>query len=486
MIEQEAITIGNKDCNLEDIPLVVDLDGTLLHSDLLHEGIIILLRKNPFYFFPLLFWLLKGKVYFKNQIFNTVQLPYDLLPWNKKLIVFLKVESLKGRKLIVATASVNTHSQEILKVFPFFDEIYGTDTINLKGRNKLKFLVNKFGESGFDYIGNSSSDLTIFASSRYSYLVSPSKTLEKRTRKVSDLKYIWKHKKSTFREYVKAIRAYQWVKNVLVFIPLITSHSFYSKSSVLEAISAFFAFSFTASAGYAINDLFDLNSDRSHPRKRFRSFASGRLSITSGILLTSLLFSAALVISSQLNLLFSIVLLGYFIVSFSYSLYLKRLVLYDVFILALLYSTRIIGGGEANHIPISFWLITFSTFLFLSLAFVKRFSELLKVNDTDGLKIRGREYNNGDLQLLQVMGIVSGFLSIVVFSLYINSPEVLQLYSNPKILWSISFLLLFWISRVWLKANRGEMTDDPIIFAIKDRSSYIIFLIIGLVMLISI
>jgi 4-hydroxybenzoate polyprenyltransferase len=187
-----------------------------------------------------------------------------------------------------------------------------------------------------------------------------------------------------------------------------------------------------------------------------------------------------------LNLLFSIVLLGYFIISFSYSLHLKKLVLYDIFILALLYSIRIIGGGMANNITISFWLITFSTFLFLSLAFVKRYSELLKVNDTNGLKLRGREYNNGDLQLLQIMGIVSGFLSVVVFSLYINSPEVLQLYSSPKILWSVSFLLLFWTSRVWLKANRGEMTDDPIIFALKDRSSYIIFLIIGLVMLISI
>ena len=486
MINNETAILEQNNCTLVDIPLVVDLDGTLLHSDLLYEGAIIFLRKNPLNFFLLLFWLLKGKLYLKNQIFNKVQLPYDLLPWNRQLVGFLKTESLKERKIILATASVIGHTSEILKAFPFFDEICGTDTVNLKGKNKLKLLLHKFGKSNFDYIGNSNSDLIIFASARYSYLVSSSKTLQKKTKKVSELKHTWKHKRTTLREYLKAIRAYQWVKNVLVFIPLITSHSFYSKSFDLEAVSAFFAFSFAASAGYVINDLFDLNSDRSHPRKRFRSFASGRLSIPFGILLTALLLSAAIFISSQLNLLFSIVLLGYFIISFSYSLHLKKLVLYDIFILALLYSIRIIGGGMANNITISFWLITFSTFLFLSLAFVKRYSELLKVNDTTGLKLRGREYNNGDLQLLQIMGIVSGFLSVVVFSLYINSPEVLQLYSSPKILWSVSFLLLFWTSRVWLKANRGEMTDDPIIFALKDRSSYIIFLIIGLVMLISI
>jgi 4-hydroxybenzoate polyprenyltransferase len=470
----------------ENIPLVVDLDGTLIKTDLLHEGVVMLLRKNFFYIFPSLLWILKGKVYFKNKIFHKVHLHYELLPNNEELLNFLQTESSNGRKIILATASLASNAQEISKVYPIFDEIFGTEKINLKGANKLKILINEFGETKFDYIGNSHSDLKIISSSRYSYLVNPSKSLERKTRQISELKYVWKSGKNHFKDYVKTIRAYQWLKNLLIFVPLITSHSFYSPAMIFMVIASFFAFSFTASAGYVINDLLDLNSDRSHPRKRFRSFASGELSISSGIILAFILLTGGLTIASQLNLGFFIILLGYFIVSISYSLFFKRIALYDVFILAFLYSTRIIAGGQATQIPISFWLITFSTFMFLSLAFVKRCSELMKADGKNGLQDRGREYTKEDLNLLQTMGIVSGFLSVVVFSLYINSPEVRILYSNPKILWTVSFLLLFWISRIWMITNRGKMTDDPIIFAIKDAGSYFIFLLIGLTLFLSI
>jgi 4-hydroxybenzoate polyprenyltransferase len=179
-------------------------------------------------------------------------------------------------------------------------------------------------------------------------------------------------------------------------------------------------------------------------------------------------------------------LLIYFIISFLYSAYFKKIVLHDVFILAMLYSTRVIAGGIVTNIPISFWLISFSTFMFLSLAFVKRYAELMKINDKPGLKDYGREYITADLTLLQIMGIASGFLSVVVFSLYIYSPEVSHLYSHPKILWGISLLFLFWISNIWVITNRGKMTDDPIVFAIKDITSYFIFLIIGLIIFLSI
>jgi 4-hydroxybenzoate polyprenyltransferase/phosphoserine phosphatase len=467
-------------------PLVVDLDGTLINTDVLHEGVIMLLRKNPLYIFRCLLWLLKGKVYFKNEIFKIVHLRYDLLPWNRELLSFLQTESANGRKLILATASLKYNAQEIAKIYPIFDEVYGTEEVNLKGENKLKLLIREYGESKFDYIGNSHSDLKIIASSRYSYLVNPSKSLERKARKISDLKHVWKSQKLHLKYYIKAIRAYQWIKNVLIFVPLITSHSFYSVSMILQATGAFFAFSFAASAGYVINDLFDLNSDRLHPRKRFRPFASGKLSILSGGILACLLMAAGLFIASQLNLPFLIILTVYFVISFSYSLHFKKIVLYDVFILALLYSARVIAGGIVTDISISFWLIAFSTFIFLSLAFVKRYSELLKVKDETGLKERGREYGKEDLNLLQIMGIVSGFLSVVVFSLYIDSYEVAQLYSHPKILWSISLLFLFWISRIWIITNRGQMTDDPIVFAIKDATSYFIVLGIALIMFLSI
>ena len=375
---------------------------------------------------------------------------------------------------------------EVAKIYPIFDKIYGTEKVNLKGANKLKILINEFGESKFDYIGNSHSDLKIFASSRYSYLVNPSTSLERKTRKVSHLKHTWRSERFNLGDYIKAIRAYQWIKNLLIFVPLITSHSFNSLSVILQATAAFFAFSFAASSGYIINDLFDLNSDRSHPRKRFRPFASGKLSILSGAIFAIILLSGGLYLASQLNLMFLIILIIYFLISFSYSLYFKKIVLYDVFILALLYSARVIAGGVVADIPISFWLIAFSTFIFLSLAFVKRYSELVKIKDDKGLKDRGRQYVKEDLNLLQIMGIVSGFLSVVVFSLYIDSPDVAQLYSHPKILWGISLLFLFWVSRIWIITNRGQMTDDPIVFAIKDTTSYFIFLGIALIIFLSI
>ena len=466
-------------------PLVVDLDGTLIDTDILYEGFIILLRKNPLYIFHCLLWLIRGKVHFKNFIFRTITVRYELLPYNKDLLRFLQAESVKGRKLVLATAALQSNALEISKIFPIFDEVYGTEKVNLKGGNKLKVLINQFGESKFDYIGNSHADLKIIASSRYSYLVNPSRFLERKAKKISNLKYTWKSKRLHVRDYLKAIRAYQWIKNLLIFVPLFTSHSFSSGKLLLQATAAFFAFSFVASAGYVINDLFDLNSDRAHPRKRYRPFASGKLSILSGVILAFILLAGGLLIASQLNLLFLAILSIYFIVSFSYSMYFKKIVLFDVFILAMLYSTRVIAGGKVTHVPISFWLIAFSTFMFLSLAFVKRYSELMKITNETSLKEWGREYITSDLNLLQMMGVVSGFLSVVVFSLYIYSPEVSQLYSHPKFLWGISLLFLFWISHIWVVTNRGKMMDDPIVFAIKDVTSYVIFFIITLIIFLS-
>ena len=425
-------------------------------------------------------------MHLKSKISGLVHLRYDLLPYNNDLITFLRDESSNGRKLILATASHISTARGVVKGYPIFDELYATQSINLKGVNKLKVLIDKFGKSKFDYVGDSHSDLAIFSSCRYSYLVNPSGALERKTKKVSDLKYSWKSKKAGLKDYAKALRAYQWIKNLLIFVPLITSHSFNSFKLVKEAAWAFFAFSFVASAGYLINDLMDLNSDRLHPRKRLRPFASGKLSIVTGIILIFVLLAGGIFIASQLNLLFLIILIVYFIISFSYSIYFKKIVLYDVFILAMLYSARVIAGGVVTNISISFWLIAFSTFIFLSLAFVKRYSELMKINTEDGLMNRGREYMPADLNLLQIMGIVSGFLSVVVFSLYIDSYEVVQLYSHPKILWSVSLLFLFWISRIWFITIRGDMTDDPIIFAVKDVTSYFIFLIVGIIMCVSI
>jgi 4-hydroxybenzoate polyprenyltransferase len=468
------------------IPLVVDLDGTLIFTDLLYEAIILFVKKNPLNIFLCFLWLFKGKVYFKNKIFSIVIIQSKLLPYNRALIDFLEKEKAKGRKIILATASPLPIAIEIAGSCPIFSEVYGTENkVNLKGANKLKLLTEKFGKGKFDYIANSLSDVKIFTSCRYSYLVNPSKSLEKRTIARSNLKYVWHCGKNSPRDYLKAMRVYQWLKNLLLFVPLITSHLIGSVPLFVKTLEAFFLFSFVASAGYLINDLLDLNADRAHPRKKFRALASGKLSIPSVFILAFILFSVGIFFAIKINFLFFIVLLSYFFLSMIYSLYLKKIILYDIFILTVLYSIRIVAGGIVVNVVLSFWLIAFSVFLFLSLAFVKRCSELIQIGKNNDLKNRGRGYSGEDIILLQIMGIVCGFMSIIVFSLYINSAEVVRLYAQPKILWLISFLFLFWISRIWFYTIRGKMTDDPIIFAVKDITSYFIFLFTALIILLS-
>ncbi|HVZ96512.1 MAG TPA: UbiA family prenyltransferase [Chitinophagaceae bacterium] len=459
------------------VPLVVDLDGTLIKSDLLHEGLFMLIKKNPIIFFQYLVWLLKGKVYFKKQLFKLVHLKYHLLPFNQEILSFLQQESESGRQIVMATASLTTVADKVAEVHPLFSKVYGTEEINLKGVNKANLLLEEFGQSKFDYIGNSVADIPVFICARYSYIVRPSRALKRKARKIAGVKYIWNSSQSVW-DFIKAIRVYQWLKNLLIFIPVITSHQFFSAAILSKTLAAFFAFSFIASAGYIFNDIADLNSDRGHPKKKFRPLASGKISLPAGVILMACFLLSGLIIAFQLNLYFLISLLVYLAISISYSFFFKKLVLYDVFILTVLYSSRIIAGGLVTGIIISSWLIAFSTFIFISLAFVKRYSELMKVDKESGLKERRRGYVPNDLIFLQTMGIGSGLVSTVVFSLYIDSPDVILLYKHPKLLWITSLFFLFWISHIWIITSRGRMTDDPIIFSVKDPTSYIVFAII--------
>jgi 4-hydroxybenzoate polyprenyltransferase/phosphoserine phosphatase len=467
--------------------LIVDLDGTLIKTDLLFEGLLILLRKNLLYIFPCFLWLLKGRAVLKRRILEQVHLPIELLPFNKNVLTFLQEEFLRGRRLILATASPLEIATKISEIYPIFEKVYGTyGNINLKGKSKLNLILKEFGAGNYDYIGNSHADLRIFSSANASFLVNPSIGLQRRAKKITSLSNLDIDNNSKFKIYLKSIRIHQWVKNLLVFIPIITSHTFFSTNVILMTLVGFFAFSFVSSSGYIINDLFDLNSDRKHPSKKLRPFASGQITIVGGIFLACSLFLAGIFLTFFLNTSFLLLLLLYFIITLSYSLFFKRKALLDVFILAILYSLRIIAGGIITSIPLSSWLILFSAFMFLSLAFVKRYSELILITDKSGLKNRGREYFMEDILLLQIMGIASGFISVVIFSLYIDSPDVMILYQHPKILWGISLLLLFWVSRVWMITNRGQMNEDPIIFAIKDRTSHWVCLIAGLLIYLSI
>ena len=301
--------------------------------------------------------------------------------------------------MILATASPKAEALKIEEIHRVFNEVYGsTEQLNLKGINKKQLLVEKFGEKGFDYVGNSNADLIIFKSARYAYLVNPAFFLEKRANKVSNVKKCWKTKRNSFFSFLKLIRIYQWVKNLLLFLPIITSHAFMELNNIKLVIIAFFAFGLIASAGYIGNDIMDLNADRKHPRKKNRALASGKVSISTALVLSALFLFGGLTIAFLLNIQFFFILLVYFILSITYSVVLKKYVLYDVFLLALFYTIRVLAGGVVTGIPISFWLISFSIFIFLSLSFVKRYSEIFQIK-TDVVSSR-RGYTKVDIPLL--------------------------------------------------------------------------------------
>lgn len=274
--------------------------------------------------------------------------------------------------------------------------------------------------------------------------------------------------------YLKLFRFHQWVKNILLFVPLVAAHKLSETGLIISLIEAFIAFSLCASAVYIINDLADLEADKQHPTKRDRPFASGSVPIIHGIIIGALLLLASSVIAMQLPINFFLALMVYFIITLGYSLKLKSIALVDVLLLAGLYTIRIIAGAYVVNVELSFWLLNFSIFIFFSLALVKRYSELLLLQSIDKDKITGRGYQFDDLPLLRIMGIGSGFMSVLVLALYIDSPNIKILYEHPEYVWLLCPLFLYWISRIWLKTHRGLMHDDPVVFALRDYVSVLI------------
>jgi 4-hydroxybenzoate polyprenyltransferase len=465
-----------------DLPLIVDLDGTLIRTDLLVECLYQLVKDRPILLFALPFWLLRGKAYFKKQVASRVPVDPSLLPYNEAFLQYLRGEFERGRTLILATASFRTAATRVSTYLGLFSEVLATDeTINLSGRHKLRRILEIYPERGFDYAGNARPDLHVFASARNAILVDPEPGVLAATRKLAPVQHLFQGPAAGFKVYFKAIRAYQWVKNILLFVPLLTAHQWTNLSLVERDIFGFLAFSLCASGGYLFNDLLDLPSDRNHPRKRHRPLASGQLSILTGSVLMVLLPLAGLIIAGVLAPMFGVMVLLYLMLSVAYTVHLKGYVLIDVLVLATLYTLRIIAGAEAVHVRLSFWLLAFSVFLFFSLALIKRTSELRLISENGSAAAKGRDYNVSDLSCLRDMGIASGYLTIPVVALYVNSPEVVALYTRPQFLWLTCIGLFYWISRLWLKTGRGEMTDDPIVFALKDSGSRYVALAMALV-----
>lgn len=461
--------------NNNNVPLCVDLDGTLIRSDIMVESFVRAVKLYPWIMLLIPFWLMKGKHTLKYQLAIRSSIDVTRLPYITDFLEYIKLEKVNGRELLLVTGSQKKYAQMIADHLGIFSEVLSTDdTTNLTGKNKAALLLEKFGKGNFDYAGNEEKDKYIWEISRKSIVVNASNSTLKIAQQCSEVKQEFSHQKPGIKKVLKAIRLHQWTKNALIMVPLLAAHKMADMQAIYVTMIAFLSFSLCASATYIVNDLFDLDADRAHKTKCNRPFASGDLSVLSGLILSFALMMLSFVLLIFINWQFSLVLLVYIITTLAYSFKLKSVPIIDVIMLAGLYTTRVVAGAIAINVKISFWLLAFSVFIFLSLAIVKRVSELLNLIADNKHDIKGRGYTVHDIEILKSMGTGSGYLSVLVMALYLNSPMVTQHYSAPDFLWAICPLILFWISRVWLITARRMMNEDPIVFAIKDKVSWLI------------
>jgi 4-hydroxybenzoate polyprenyltransferase/phosphoserine phosphatase len=466
-------------------PLVVDLDGTLIHTDMLHESALKVLRDHPLSTLLIPLWLLRGKAVLKEQLASRLKFDASALPYNEQLLPWLRKQKSEGRTLILCTASDQKIADAVASHLNLFDEVMASDGhTNLSGANKADALSQRFYPTGFDYVGNSHKDLPVWQQATRAIVVNGAPGLADKARQVCQVDHEFPAPKASLMTWLKMIRAHQWLKNLLLFVPLLAAHQFDNPALLPVMIMAFFAFSFCASAVYITNDLLDLESDRLHPRKRRRPFASGLLPAWQGVMLMPALLLASVVLAMQVGTQFMQWLALYFVLTCAYSFGLKRLVLVDCMALAMLYTLRIIAGAAAAGTAVTFWLLAESVFLFLSLAFVKRYAELKMSVQTGAVKAHGRGYYTTDAPMIQTLGIISGYIAVLVLALYLNTEAVMQLYRYPAFVWAAIPFMLFWISWMWMQANRGNMHDDPLVFAVKDRASLLAGLGFALVLVI--
>jgi 4-hydroxybenzoate polyprenyltransferase len=454
-------------------PLCIDLDGTLIRSDLLLESFLLLLKRNALYVFAAVYWLLKGgKAALKAEIAARVKLNPAALPYNKDLLSWLKSEQASGRELWLCTAANEKLANAVAAHLGLFSGVLASNQHNnLAGQRKADELVARFGRGGFDYCGNEKCDLAIWRCAHGAIVVNGTPALEREAASAASVVRTFPSSGKQVRAMIRALRPHQWAKNVLVLVPLFAAHRLGDLEAVGDAIAGMIAFCLCASSVYLLNDMLDLEADRAHPRKSKRPFAAGDLSLLTGLALVPALLAGAVLIAAFLPAKFQIWLAAYYVLTAAYSFVLKRLLLVDAVALAGLYTLRIIAGAGAATVALSFWLLLFSVFLFLSLAFVKRYAELDSLRRQKRLQAVGRGYHVEDLAVLQTFGAAAGYLSVLVLALYINSPDIQPLYHRPKLIWTLCVLLLFWISRVWMTAHRGAMHDDPVVYALRDRVS---------------
>jgi 4-hydroxybenzoate polyprenyltransferase len=471
--------------NESTIPLCLSLDGTLTPVRTSDERRLIAAKHSAAAFLGSLAGLFAREG--ASQRFALIDAPVDpdTIPFRRDLLAWLHTQRSAGRRLVLIADGDRSDAESIASHLNLFDEIASTEGYQgAASERKRSALVARFGERGFDYAGSEADDSIVWNAARRAIIVGDA-SISRRIDHKTEVEMTFPGSMPSLRTWVRAIRLHQWAKNGLILVPALLAHVVFRPHVLLEGVLAFIAFGLCASSVYVVNDLLDLTADRQHPRKRQRPFAAGLISARSGLSAALLLFIAATCIAVDVGPRFVAVLAGYYALTWAYSLRLKQLPLLDVMMLAGLYTLRIIAGAAAMGVPLSFWLLAFSVFMFLSLGFVKRYAGL---NDAlmAGKLMGDRGYGATDLPLIMSLGTAAGYCAIVVMALYINSSDSASLYQHHKPLWLICPLMLFWISRVWIVATRGAMHDDPVIFALRDRMSLLILVALGVIVLVSV
>lgn len=454
-------------------PLVIDLDGTLVCTDTLHEQALALAKTRPLQTLLLPAWLAHGKAHLKQQLAERISLDAATLPYNAMLLDWLTSERQAGRRLVLCTAADAQTAQAIAQHLGIFDEVIASDgQTNLAAARKADRLVQRFGHQGFDYAGNSRDDVPVWQAARQAIVVNAPASVLKAAQGHGNVSKVVAAISPKARDFAKMLRLHQWLKNLLLFVPLLAAHQFTQGAAWGTLLLAFLSFSLCASAVYISNDLLDLGSDRLHPRKRHRPFASGAVPVAWGAAILPLLALASVALALVVGPRFLAWLAVYFALTCWYSVALKRLVLLDCMALACLYTLRIVAGGAAAGLPLSPWLLAVSGFVFLSLSFLKRHTELRPlVQRGETAAAHGRGYVAQDVALVQMFGIAAGYASAVVLALYLHGDTVQALYKQPHAILVTVGVLVYWISWMWLQSHRGEMHDDPVVFAVKDKVS---------------
>ena len=466
------------------VPICVDLDGTLVRTDTLWECLIAAWKKNFWLMFLLPIWLLRGRAYLKFEAARHGGLDARSLPYDAELVNWLAEQRSRGRTVALVTGATEVVAKQVAEQLGVFSAVIAsTETLNLSGHSKLKVLQEHFPDKKFEYIGDSSADLPIWSYLGRAHVRGASRDfcaqLEQQGVQVISQ---GRHRRLDIGTVARQLRIHQWAKNLLIFIPLFASHKFAHAPLLLRSILAFASFSFVASSFYVFNDLLDVRADRLHPQKQGRPVASGQMSMNEAAVLLIASLAVGLGLAATVSMAFLGVALVYLAGTATYSLYAKRMVLVDALVLGLLYTIRVIAGGVATGITISSWTLGYTSFLFLSLALMKRYSEISqRAPDAKGTTLPGRAYELQDLPIIGNIGVSSGLLSALLMALYLRSPEVEILYRRPAFLLPLCIIHVYWISRAWVLTNRHLMHDDPIVFALKDHVTHKLFILAAII-----